>query len=302
MVLVSMDEQDTVKSVAKKLYKNIVDAWDFYSPDAGFVSYVLSRVQASYELPKMEYPKKFVLSDLGSPQLSFIGYYVEATGLLDEALKTKAIEGLSRLKSRDPMPSDRQSYAYRGIEFLGICLLVKKLDLLPDFKEKFSAIINLRLSELTSDEPDAFFILVYLIAAEIATVPVSIGRPTEYSFSNLSPIDSGLAVFVLQEFPVIANEWRFDSRDRYRSKVFSSLKSIQSEPAQLVESSLLLFALTSFFPEPQSDLDMSSNGLEELHRSSNFLEKQWIPIVGALFGFITLLFFMGLVKVTLFSP
>lgn len=101
----------------------MADQWHWPSPDAGFVLHVFAAAGA--ELP-------FAVVDTGlseahrrrlgeGPILATAGYLL-ATGKADQELQRAWAAGLARLSTRQPFPRDRESFFFRPLELLGICL------------------------------------------------------------------------------------------------------------------------------------------------------------------------------------
>lgn len=101
----------------------MADQWQWPSPEGGFALHTFAA--ASAELP-------FAVVDTGlskahrrrlveGPILATAGYLL-AMGSADQELQTDWALGLARLTSRQPFPRDRESFFYRPLELLGICL------------------------------------------------------------------------------------------------------------------------------------------------------------------------------------
>jgi hypothetical protein len=101
----------------------MADKWQWPSPEGGFALHTFAA--ASAELP-------FAVVDTGlskahrrrlveGPILATAGYLL-AMGSADQELQTDWALGLARLTSRQPFPRDRESFFYRPLELLGICL------------------------------------------------------------------------------------------------------------------------------------------------------------------------------------
>ena len=97
--------------------------WQWPSPDSGFALHAFGA--ASADLP-------FNVADTGlseaqrrrlgeGPVLATAGYLL-AMCRADQELQTAWAAGLARLTTRQPFPRDRESFFYRPLELLGICL------------------------------------------------------------------------------------------------------------------------------------------------------------------------------------
>ncbi len=105
------------------LSEMLVTQWQWPSPDSGFALHVFSAVGA--ELP-------FDVAGIGlsdayrrrlgeGPVLAAAGYLLDAHRA-DLDLQTSWAAGLGRLTTRQPFPRDRESFFYRPLDLLGICL------------------------------------------------------------------------------------------------------------------------------------------------------------------------------------
>jgi len=96
----------------------ILQDWAWPSPEAGFVRFVFHDSVATTDLvlPGMEWPTDEPLTH--APALAAAGYALACGECRSQTAQWLA--GLKRLSSREAFPSDRQSFAYRPLEALGI--------------------------------------------------------------------------------------------------------------------------------------------------------------------------------------
>lgn len=91
--------------------------WAWPSPEAGFTLFSLIGIHGKSPLPPLDsWPQDDRL--VHSPSLAAVGFAI-ASGLAP-GQGALWLSGIERLRGRDPFPSDRQSFAYRPIELLGI--------------------------------------------------------------------------------------------------------------------------------------------------------------------------------------
>jgi len=110
------------------------------TPDAGFLKYVFRNAPASLQLDAR--PTNVRLSE--APVLASNGFLF---GLEPEsvsrAIGTEWARALGRLLQRDPFPIDRESYFFRPLEILGICIGAKSCPLVGnDAKDRLRTILE----------------------------------------------------------------------------------------------------------------------------------------------------------------
>ena len=108
------------------LLQYVESNWAWPSPEIGFVLYIFKVTDT--KLP-FKVAGDFSLSDADkkrlnqAPVLAAVGYaLVLGQGIYDDNLLAAWADGLGRLSSRQPFPSDRNSFFYRPVELLGISL------------------------------------------------------------------------------------------------------------------------------------------------------------------------------------
>lgn len=97
-------------------------AWS--PPASGFCVHLLqlARLDSTWATPPAKWPQPSVNLD-EAPGLATLGYYLSFHGgAVDPELMAAWREGFSRLKERDPLPRDRQTFLHRAVELLGIIL------------------------------------------------------------------------------------------------------------------------------------------------------------------------------------
>jgi len=91
------------------------------SPEAGFAMFVFHRAREDGPLPQpanLTWPPNDRL--VHAPSLAAAGYWVGCGQ--GAALLPSWLDGLDRLRGRDPFPTDRQSFTHRPVELLGIAV------------------------------------------------------------------------------------------------------------------------------------------------------------------------------------
>lgn len=117
VVLVSRELATQYAELLAGLSGAIQTQWAWPSPEAGFALFALHDGTPGAPLPPLgAWPADDRL--VHSPSLAAAGYAF-ACGLANEQ-KSHWLSGLERLRGREAFPSDRQSFAFRPVELLGI--------------------------------------------------------------------------------------------------------------------------------------------------------------------------------------
>lgn len=99
------------------LSSSIMAQWAWPSPEAGFATLIFHDALGASPLPQLDsWPADDRL--IHSPSLAAAGYAI-ACGLAP-GQSAAWLAGIERLRGREAFPSDRQSFAYRPVELLGI--------------------------------------------------------------------------------------------------------------------------------------------------------------------------------------
>ena len=99
-----------------------INAWS--SPAPGFCAHMLrlARLESIWPVSPAKWSAPAVSHD-EAPGLATLGYYLaHYGGLADAKLLDTWKDGFARLRERDPLPRDRQTFLHRPIELLGIIL------------------------------------------------------------------------------------------------------------------------------------------------------------------------------------
>jgi hypothetical protein len=95
----------------------IASNWTWPSPEAGFALFVMRDRDADRPLPcNIDWPMDHLL--VHAPNLAAAGYLL-ALGQ-GYGIQAAWLEGVKRLSGREAFPTDRQSFAYRPVELVGI--------------------------------------------------------------------------------------------------------------------------------------------------------------------------------------
>lgn len=113
------------ETALQKNYADVLDAlsiavrhhWGWPSPEAGFASYFLASI-GEPDLSIMGTEADFGDSLTHAPSLAFVGYELACKRAASR--REDWLAGLTRLQARNAFPADRQSFAYRPLEVLGI--------------------------------------------------------------------------------------------------------------------------------------------------------------------------------------
>jgi len=100
-----------------RLADTIKSQWAWPSPEAGFALFAFVGIRGESPLPPLDsWPPDDRL--VHSPSLAAAGFAMACGFMAEESALW--VQGIDRLRRRDAFPADRQSFAYRPIELLGI--------------------------------------------------------------------------------------------------------------------------------------------------------------------------------------
>lgn len=279
-----------IDTYSKRIESEIRSQWDEHSPEAGFCSYVMS--SPSFPLKPILCESK---SQLSAPCLSYLGYFCH-TKKPQPSQIALIKSSLERLMAKDPLPSDRQSFAFRAIEFLGICILHTALKAGDSHREVLSTIIYARRNELAKKNGEIRLNWLYSISATILGIAINEGplfNPAELSAEELS-----LAIYINEEFIELSKSLRIEQcQNEIRHFFIDKLIELDESSSTLPELSLTLYAMRAV--AKHSAKKESHDSKHNIH--SSFLEREWVPIVGVGIGFLTMCFLMALVVASLFG-
>lgn len=157
-------------------------AWP--SPEAGFAAFVFHTVGEAGPVPcpgSLEWPGGDRL--VHAPSLAAAGYWLAC----DEGgdIRSAWLDGVDRLSRRDAFPSDRQSFAYRPIELLGLVLgITACADAAPTLVSWIKGVLDRVRKE---QAPDVWSRCLRR-AAELALGLQSTAAPTELDGQTLEEV------------------------------------------------------------------------------------------------------------------
>lgn len=123
--------------------------WTWPSPETGFALFALAGTRGESPLPPLDsWPQDDRL--VHSPSLAAAGFAM-ASGLAAEQQSALWPPGIERLRGRDPFPSDRQSFAYRPIELLGIVSGITNQESNADVAGWISSVLSRTRKEYAQD-------------------------------------------------------------------------------------------------------------------------------------------------------
>jgi hypothetical protein len=106
------------------LSRRLNTEWAWPSPEAGFAAFAFRQSGTAGPIPAIhEWPKQDSL--IHAPSLAAAGYWIAIGG--GDDIEVAWLEGVERLRGREPFASDRQSFAYRPVELLGITVGIAAL-------------------------------------------------------------------------------------------------------------------------------------------------------------------------------
>jgi len=144
---------------------------EWSSPTAGFCTHLLrlSRMDAVLKTPPGRWPSPVVNHD-EAPGLAILGYYLTYTGsAADPKLVTSWNDGYTRLRQRDPLPRDRQSFLHRPIELLGVILGARLTSAPTDW------ISTALRNKTVQPNAEAFSSVISAYAAHLVGAPWALG-------------------------------------------------------------------------------------------------------------------------------
>ena len=98
--------------------------WAWPSPEAGFAAFVFRNSAFAPPVPLLtDWPKEDLL--VHAPSLAAAGYSIAIGEATD--IETAWLDGVERLRGREPFASDRQSFAFRPLEILGVSAGISRL-------------------------------------------------------------------------------------------------------------------------------------------------------------------------------
>lgn len=124
-----MNETPLQKSYADLLDTLSIAArqhWAWSSPEAGFSSYFLAAI-GEPDISVVKANANYDDSLAHAPSLAFLGY--ELACQRGAHRREEWLAGLDRLQARNAFPADRQSFAYRPLEVLGIAVGIRACNL-----------------------------------------------------------------------------------------------------------------------------------------------------------------------------
>jgi hypothetical protein len=107
----------------EELRQSITQAWHPEAPDAGFADWV-ERTSITLDLRLDQFDPDLVPRQRWNeaPILATVGYRMGTAAALTTDQHAAWLEGMERLKSRDPVPADRNSFLFRPLELLGLVI------------------------------------------------------------------------------------------------------------------------------------------------------------------------------------
>lgn len=105
------------------LFDMMATQWQWPSPDSGFALHVFraAGTELPFDVASTELSETHRRRIGEGPVVATAGYVLAGCGA-DEDLQKAWAAGLARLTARQPFPRDRESFFYRPLELLGICL------------------------------------------------------------------------------------------------------------------------------------------------------------------------------------
>lgn len=130
------------------LADSIKSQWAWPSPEAGFAIFVLQDLGPETPLPPIDvWPSEDRL--IHAPSIAAAGYAIACNLGNDQESAWRT--GIERLRGREAFPSDRQSFAYRPIELLGIVAGIAKLDGAADLNRWIAEVLRRSRGEHAED-------------------------------------------------------------------------------------------------------------------------------------------------------
>lgn len=139
--------------------------WVWPSPEAGFAMHLARRLGENLPVdPQCEFHEEALNT---APALATGGFLLESRKPGEmPAVETAFRAGLQRLTARDPLPSDRQSFAFRAVECVGIALGVRTLEIDEPWLRD---VISKRITSLESREQDLWARIAMAMAQSALT-------------------------------------------------------------------------------------------------------------------------------------
>ncbi len=151
---------------------------DQLSPDTGFAARVL--VPANLIHPKWSESDVNQARLSEAPTLSAAGFLLDFVPVSD-SFKQNWHTALTKLMSRDPFPADRNSFFFRPVELLGICLGASKLPLSTSEQQWFSNLF--KNGEPRISQQDLWSTALTRVAASQFNININ------WSFVSLPPLE-----------------------------------------------------------------------------------------------------------------
>lgn len=157
-------EQSLAKTI-QELKQFILRDWRLPDPESAFAYYLClkaSQLASAVTFPAITWPSEEMLRHPQS--LAAFGFLVSADPTYEESLKPNWLEGFERIVKRDPFPLDRQSFAFRPLEVLGVsCGAATLLKLDDESRQSLAATVNRCGTEGNSD---TWSQLIYAVARQ----------------------------------------------------------------------------------------------------------------------------------------
>ena len=110
-----------------RLKGEIQHRWAWPSPSAGMCAYLLHRMNRTLPHVAPDVQSLVDSERMDAPVMATAGFASRMGLQFDVSLEERLNEGFARLGKRDAYPRDRQSFAFRPSEMLGVCLLASHI-------------------------------------------------------------------------------------------------------------------------------------------------------------------------------
>jgi len=163
--------------------------WKWPSPESSFTLYAFqaARIELPFDVASTTFSDSHRRRLVEAPVLAAAGYML-AECAADLELQAEWVAGLGRLTTRQAFPRDRESFFYRPLELLGICLGVRTSNAVPpDHRQWLVDVIKQSTDHTT--EADAWTQLMRAQAAQALGVSwrlPQLPRPQECGVEELA--------------------------------------------------------------------------------------------------------------------
>lgn len=114
--------QNSLLSIISPIEDSIKNQRDIFSPENGFIDFVIYQGSLELEIPTLPFSESAKQRILEAPILATLGYELYTQQETDNENINLWVWGFNRLAQRAPFQLDRQTFIFRPIELLGVCL------------------------------------------------------------------------------------------------------------------------------------------------------------------------------------